>query len=147
MHRTAAKAALAIACLFAAPLALAATPSKGDYLCLKGVGAHPTQLEFHWLSDTDSDWRGAYVRYGSSKSVIPLVLKSSEGEELAKGRPWQYTEVWVEVLKGEVTGEYTLTYQGAIVVNFDYRNRKSGKTYGFIQAMDAMEEGDHCHWQ
>lgn len=140
MHRC----IVAVLLVISAFPALAQRPVAQDFRCLSS-GTGGIQLEFRMFSDPDSHWTGGYVKYRKSALAIPLVLKSSDGVEMAEGRPWEYTDVWLEVSGGKISGEYEVIRQGANIYGFTYQNRKTAKRIDFIQDNGAMgEEG--CVW-
>ena len=97
------------------------------------------------FSDPNSRWTGGYFKYRKSKAVIPLVLKSPEVTDRREGRPWDFTDRWVEVADGEITGEYEVAHHAALINSFVYRNRKTGKEYSFAE-VDGPRGDDACTW-
>ena len=97
------------------------------------------------FSDPNSRWTGGYFKYRKSKAVIPLVLKSPEVTDRREGRPWDFTDRWVEVADGEITGEYEVAHHAALINSFVYRNRKTGKEYSFAE-VDGPWGDDACTW-
>lgn len=124
----------------------AAEPVAVDLRCLSSGGSKPIRLEWKSFAEASSGWRAAYVKYRGSKTVIPLVLRSSEATDMPEGRPWEFTTVWQEVVDGRISGEYQITSQGARIYDFVYTNLRNGKTVAFTQD-DAAWQPDGCRWQ
>lgn len=125
--------------------ALAAEPVAVDLRCLSSGGGKPIRLEWKTFAEASSGWRAAYVKYRGSKTVIPLVLRSSEATDMPEGRPWEFTTVWQEVVDGRISGEYQITSQGTRIYGFVYTNLRNGKTVSFTQD-DAAWQPDGCRW-
>ena len=137
--------AVTIALLLIATTASAREPISDDFRCLTTAGPNPIQLEFRMFSDPNSKWTGGYIKYRKSKAVIPLVLKSTEATDKPEGRPCDFTDTWVEVSDGEITGEYEVAHQAALINSFVYRSRKTGKEYSFAE-VDGPRGDDACAW-
>lgn len=137
--------------LFLSVLVFASAPVSAlasvqvDFRCLTTEGERPIRLEWRVFSETDTDWTAAYVRYKGSKKVIPLVLRSTESTEMEAGRPFEFKSVWLEVTAGKISGEYTVTSQGANIYGFVYKNYRTGKEVEFSQDNRAYEEVN-CKW-
>lgn len=116
-----------------------------DFRCLTGGESNPVHLEWRTFADVPTKWVAAYVRYQKSRTPITLVFKSSEATETPKGRPWAFTSHWLEVVDGQVSGEYVVVSQGANIYGFRYTNFRSRKTTDFWQDLAAMQ-GDACVW-
>lgn len=125
--------------------ALAREPVQVDFRCLTTGGDKPIRLEWRVFSERESDWTAAYVRYKGAQRVIPLVRQSADAAATASGRPSEFRSVWVEVVGGKISGEYTITSQGANVEGFVYRNYRNGKEFSFSQDNDAAQESK-CQW-
>lgn len=141
---------IGITVLLTAINAFAKAPIEEDFRCLTTEGPNPIKLEFRVLSDPGSSWVGGYIKYRKSNTVIPLVLKSTEVTDKPQGHPWDYTDVWVEVYDGQITGEYEVMHQGALINSFVYRNRKSGKQYSFEMDIDDRDidiDSGVCTWK
>lgn len=113
--------------------------------CLSTEGGKTIHLEWREFSTTNPQWSSAYVRYGTNKNVVPVVLKEVQAIEMAEDRPWEYDSTWVEVIEGKISGEYQIHTQGANIYYFVYRNFKTSKTFSFNQDNTAHSE-DGCHW-
>lgn len=94
---------------------------------------------------SEGEWSSAYVKYKGAKQVIPLVFRSSEATQKPAGRPWEFKSVWLEVVDGQISGEYAITSQGANIYGFVHKNRRTGKEVSFVQDNEAAEES-HCKW-
>lgn len=141
---------IATTVLLTATSAFAKAPIEENFRCLTTGEPNPIQLEFRVLSDPSSSWVGGYIHYRKSKTVIPLALKSTRVTDKPEGRPWGYTDLWVEVSDGQITGEYEVMHQGALINSFVYRNRKSGKQYSFEMDVDDRDvdiNSDVCVWK
>jgi hypothetical protein len=125
--------------------ALATEPVQVDFRCLKAAGDKPIRLEWKTFSEPITDWTSAYVRYKGSKTVIPLVLQSTESTETAPGRPLEFKSVWLEVVAARISGEYTVTSQGANIYAFVYKNYRTGRQTAFSQDNESHAETS-CKW-
>ena len=83
-------------------------------------------LELRLYSDSEM-WVGGLVHYRGMEDFIPLVFSHRETEEVVTGRPWKFKNIWLEVHDGEVNGQYEIYSQGAIIYDFVYEGRQSGK--------------------
>ncbi|KAF1072839.1 MAG: hypothetical protein GAK45_00054 [Pseudomonas citronellolis] len=99
------------ALLLLSPLAHAQVDT--EIRCLVSAGPKPIRLEWRQYNDSTGHFSSTFVRYAHSDKPITLALKSSRGEELAEGRPWQFDTTWVEVVDGAITGQYHMLSQGA----------------------------------
>ena len=126
-------------------LAAAEIPTSW-HRCLSSEGDKPIHLEWREYSTVTPDWSAAYIRYGSNKKVVSIVLKETKAIEMAEGRPWEYDSTWVEVNAGKITGEYEIHTQGANIYYFVYLNYKTGKKFSFDQD-DAAYTEEGCHWK
>ncbi|MEX3629525.1 MAG: hypothetical protein VB138_08595 [Burkholderia sp.] len=133
-------------------LGLAASTAQArieqDVRCFKGsVGAASIRFEFRMLYDTDTDWSGGYVRYQGAKTVIPIVLKSEQGTELAPGRPDEFDRTWVEVIDGRLGGEYRMLSQGAIVESMRYTRSSPRRDLSFVNDPGSFtSDSTACKW-
>ncbi|MEQ2026710.1 hypothetical protein ABLB84_13210 [Xenorhabdus szentirmaii] len=91
--------------------------------------------------------RVGYVKYENSYMAIPIVLVKEDSEILVEDRPYQYTTVWNEIIKGQFNGSYMVISQGARYYGFTYINKK-GKPVGFEENMNAYDtEIKDCIWK
>jgi hypothetical protein len=116
-----------------------------DFRCLSGGSNNSIHLEWRTFIDVPTKWTTSYVRYKSSPMPIPLVLKYEEATQKPAGRPWEFTEVWLEVVEGKITGEYEVVSQGAMIYSFSYKNYRTGRVVDFGQDDGAFAE-DGCQW-
>ncbi len=87
------------------------------------------------------------VRYAKSKAAISLLFKHVDQEELAEGRPYQFTTTRWKMADGKINGEYEMMSQGAIVYSKTYTNARTGKKTGFARAQDVDASGKTgCRW-
>jgi hypothetical protein len=135
--------------LFFTMLAASATADEQrvvvEFYCLSGGENSSIHLEYRTFIDIPTKWITAYVKYKNSSKPIQLVLKSEESEEIAKGRPWQYTLTWLEIVGGKITGEYEVMSQG-IIRSFTYKNYRNGRVTGFGLGGDT-DDGEQCKWE
>ena len=117
-----------------------------DFRCLTGGEGNKTHLEWRTFSDIPTKWVVAYVRYQKSRTPITAVFQSSEATQKPKGRPWEFTSHWLEVVDGQVSGEYVVVSQGANIYRFSYTNLRSHKKTEFWQDLAAMKD-DQCEWK
>jgi len=118
-----------------------------DFNCLSGTPENSIRLEWGWYKDAiPAHWITSYVKYKNSSKPIHLILKSSEGEEMVKGRPWMFTSIWLEIVDGKVTGEYNTVTQGARIYGFTYKNYRNGRIVHFSEDYAALEDKG-CKWE
>jgi hypothetical protein len=116
-------------------------------LCFQTSGDKPVRFELRTYYDDVAKWQGGAVRYAKSKAAIPLLFKHEEHEELAEGRPYQFTTTWWEMVDGRINGEYEMTSQGAIVYSMTYTNARTGKKTDFTWAQDVDASAQTgCRW-
>ncbi|PAU55465.1 hypothetical protein [Pseudomonas sp. PICF141] len=118
-----------------------------EVYCFRSQEGKDINFEFRSYYDSVSKWSGASVKYSKSKEAISLVYKDSEEEVLDPNRPSQFTTRWIEVSEGQVTGDYGMVRQGALIYAMVYTNHKSGKRYIFEHDsnMDSPPETG-CQW-
>ncbi|QTD92904.1 hypothetical protein [Burkholderia anthina] len=118
-----------------------------EVLCFRTTGDKPVRFELRTYYDDVAKWQGGVVRYAQSKTAIPLLFKHQDQEELAEGRPYQFTTTWWEMVDGKINGEYEMTSQGAIVYSMTYTNARTGKKTAFewAQDVDASAKAG-CRW-
>lgn len=80
-----------------------------DFRCLSTFGNKPIRLEWRTFFEPENRWSSAYVKYKGAKQVIPLVHRNSEATQKPADRPWEFTSVWLEVVDGQISGEYEIT--------------------------------------
>ena len=117
-----------------------------DFRCLSGGSKNSIHLEWRVFTDIPARWETAYVKYRNSPKPIPLVLKSKEEAEIAEGRPWHLTTIWLEVVDGKITGEYEVSSQGARIYGFTYKNYRNSQIVHFSED-HAAHEDDGCKWK
>ncbi|WP_294768515.1 hypothetical protein [uncultured Rhodoferax sp.] len=125
--------------------AQAAESVSVDFRCMATSGSKPIRLEWRLFSEGKSNWSASYVKYKGAKQPISLVLHTTSASETAPGRPMEFESVWLEVVDGQIAGEYRITTQGANVYGFDYKNRRTGKEIAFAQDNAAYTETG-CKW-
>lgn len=125
--------------------AFAAESVSVDFRCLATEGSKPIRLEWRLFSEGKSNWSASYVKYKGAKQPISLVLRSTTATETAPGRPMEFESVWLEVVDGQIAGEYRVTTQGANVYGFEYKNRRTGKEVAFAQDNAAYTDAG-CKW-
>ncbi|MEN6080237.1 hypothetical protein [Chromobacterium piscinae] len=110
---------------------------ESDTRCFVAAnGGRPIHLQFTTVGDADSAWSVAYVRYGKRGKAITLVWLCTEQEEMAEGRPYQFTEEWLEIVDGRINGRYTTIHQGANYYGFHYRGI-NGRDIDFEEDLGA----------
>ena len=121
----------------------------GDFHCLSGGPKNSIRLKWGWYKDAiPAHWITSYVKYERSSKPIHLILKSDEGEEMAEGRPWMFTSIWLEVVDGKITGEYETIHQGARIYGFSYKNHRNGRIVNFSDDHDDYANVDgECKWK
>lgn len=118
-----------------------------EVLCFRTTGDKPVRFELRTYYDDVAKWQGGVVRYAKSKTAIPLLVKHVDQEELAEGRPYQFTTTWWEMVDGKINGEYEMMSQGAIVYSMTYTNARTGKKTDFAWAQDVDASGKAgCRW-
>jgi hypothetical protein len=116
-------------------------------LCFHSLGPKEIQLEFRTFYEAKSKWSGGYIKYSTSSTAIPIVLKSTEEHEVASNAPVDSTSTWIEIDNGVISGEYEISTQGVNVYDFNYTKHKNGKKYYFTLDPNidfSIESG--CHW-
>ncbi|MBP4047627.1 hypothetical protein [Chromobacterium violaceum] len=109
-------------------------------------GGKTIRLQFTEVGDPDAGWVAAYVRYDKRSQPITLVWLRSEQEELAAGRPFQFTEEWLEIVRGRINGRYTTIHQGANYYGFHYHG-VDGRDIDFDEDMAALNAArQRCEW-
>ena len=118
-----------------------------EVLCFRTTGDKPVRFELRTYYDDVAKWQGGVVRYAKSKTAIPLLFKHEDQEELAEGRPYQFTTTWWELVDGKINGEYEMMSQGAIVYSMTYTNARTGKKTDFAWAQDVDASAKAgCRW-
>ncbi|KAG8155002.1 hypothetical protein [Burkholderia catarinensis] len=118
-----------------------------EVLCFRTDGDKPVRFELRTYYDDVAKWSGGVVRYAQSKTAIPLLFKHEEQEELAEGRPYQFTTTWWEMVDGKINGEYEMMSQGAMVYSMTYTNARTGKKTAFGRALDVDASAKSgCRW-
>lgn len=114
---------------------------------LSSLGQKEIQLEFRTFYETESKWSGGYVKYSTSNTAIPIILKKTEESDTTSDSPADSTSTWIEIDNGGISGEYEISSQGANVYDFNYTKNKNGKKYYFTLDPNidfSIESG--CHW-
>ncbi len=116
---------------------------ENDFRCLKSIHQKkPIKLKFTFPQDNQ---KTGSVIYQNGKSPIPVKLKVEKTiEEVPNGRPWVIQSVWEESAKEGNAGNYSITSQGADIIEFKYV-RKDGKVFLFEVDDDASTENG-CRW-
>ncbi len=100
-----------LAC-FTLPLLLLAGAAPAataqDHRCLSGGRNDGIHLEWRWLDD---------VRYAGQRERLLPRRVSMETTVLAEDRPYQFDSVWEEHVDGRLNGRYTISTQGALVLD------------------------------
>lgn len=117
---------------------------QSDTRCFVAAnGGKPIHLQFTTVDDADADWTAAYVRYGKRGKAITLVWLRTEQEEMAEGRPYQFTDEWLEIVDGRINGRYTTIHQGANYYGFHYRGA-NGRDIDFDEDLGARAASQHA---
>ena len=115
--------------------------------CFTSGGAKPIKFEMRTYFDTFSKWTGGYVKYSNSKSVISIILKDTQNENLSVGRPDQTTRTWLEISNEKISGAYEMMSQGANVYSMTYINAATHKEFGFFLDPNVDLNSDmSCKW-
>ncbi|MFV3308001.1 hypothetical protein ACNFBT_22265 [Pseudomonas sp. NY15181] len=118
-----------------------------ETLCLNSLGDRPVKLEFKRFYETESSWAGGYVKYSTSKNVIPIILKSFESTATSDTSPDDTTSTWLEIKDGKITGSYAASSQGGNNYNFLYENFESKESTNFIIDPNAdYTANSGCQW-
>ncbi|HEY1215757.1 MAG TPA: hypothetical protein VGE93_19165 [Bryobacteraceae bacterium] len=140
------KALLVTAALLFAP-SIAHAEISHDTFCFSSGGAKPTNFEMQTYVDSSTGLSWGFVKYQNSRQAIPLILAESTSETLDKNAPDEETTTWVEIYGKQVTGEYQMVSQGAIIPSMVYINKKSGKKTAFGLNAGAVTDTGSCDWQ
>jgi hypothetical protein len=117
-----------------------------DY-CFAAVGQKGVRFELRTYFDDSVKWSGAFLRYEKSKEMIPLVLEKVEEDVTSEGRSAELTRKWLEILEGNVTGEYEMKSQGASIESMSYKNYKTKKSFDFMfDANSQRTDRMGCSW-
>ncbi|WP_155271224.1 hypothetical protein [Xenorhabdus bovienii] len=118
-----------------------------DIGCFTFNGKKPINIKLIDMYSKKDNARIGYVKYENSHMAIPIVLVKEDSEILAEDRPYQYTTVWNEIIKGQFNGSYTVISQGARYYGFTYINKK-GKQVDFEENMNVYDaEIKDCIWK
>lgn len=132
--------------LLCLPWAAQAAVDSDTRCFIAANGGKPIHLQFTNVGDADSGWSVAYVRYGKSGKPITLVWLRTEQVEMAKGRPYQFTEEWLEIVNGRINGRYTTIHQGVNYEGFHYRGA-NGRDIEFDEDMSVLDQAkQRCEW-
>jgi len=94
--------------LFASNIAL--RDINTEALCFHSLGQKEIQLEFRrTFYETESKWSGGYVKYSTSNTAIPIVLKKTEESDTTSDSPADSTSTWIEIDNGGISGEYEIS--------------------------------------
>ncbi|QJI43385.1 hypothetical protein HKK52_21325 [Pseudomonas sp. ADAK2] len=118
-----------------------------ENFCFELSQESQVKFELRIYYDALSKWSGASVKYLTSKEPISLVVKYTDLEELDPQMPVRDSTVWLEIVDGKITGEYTMVTQGNSVVSMAYKKGSNGKQYSFsnnTQIKAPIESG--CQW-
>lgn len=120
-----------------------------DVLCLSSFdGKKSINMEMRHYFDRNANWTAGFVKYRNSKKPISIYLKSREYEILSESAPYQYTNTWLEIVNGKITGEYVITTQGAQVPSATYVNYSSKRTVYFSLSYDVEgSPSSGCKWE
>lgn len=136
--------------LIAMALSVACGPSFADDIrCLQATGgAKSPRLTLTLFSHEEGQLSGGMVHYAGQSNSLPIVFKSSEVVNEVEGRSWEFRSTWLEVLPSEerIGGRYSFHHQGAVLFNFQYHNLRTGKTFHFEEAYEALDNSGHCNW-
>jgi hypothetical protein len=116
-----------------------------EVTCFDNSDAKSRNFGLYVIYDDVTKWSGAFVKYRDGTSVITLVLKNEDSEEISPGRPDQVTTTWYEVYGGKITGEYETMSQGANVYSMTYKNYGTRKQVAFLFNPEA-KNGTECAW-
>jgi hypothetical protein len=115
-----------------------------ENFCFSSGGSKSINFQMRTYCDAATKFSFGFVKYQHSKEPIPLVLISSTDETLDKNAPHQETTTWVEVVNGQVGGEYEMITQGTEISSMVYTSKKSQKI-GFGSNANTIAEGS-CTW-
>ncbi|PTQ91444.1 hypothetical protein C8K18_13113 [Paraburkholderia sp. GV068] len=132
--------------LLLAPLIVHAEISH-DTFCFGSSGEKPVNFEMTTYFDSSTKLSWGFVKNQKSPRAIPLILAESTAQTLDKDVPDEVQTTWVEVLGKQVTGEYQMISQGAMVYSMVYISGKSGKKTAFGLKLGALTDNGRCDWQ
>jgi hypothetical protein len=118
-----------------------------DFYCFSSDREGTRNFELRTFSDQPTKFSSGFVRYRNSKTMIPLVLRSTGEQTLSAGRPDELTSTWLEVNGGKISGEYEILSQGASVYSMVYTSYGTQKKSSFIldpNVTSSLEKG--CQW-
>jgi hypothetical protein len=118
-----------------------------ENFCFTSGGAKPVRFEFHSVYDRTAKWSGAFVKYEKSREPISLVLHLTKEVEIDSDRPSEITVDWLEVSRGNITGDYEIVSQGANVYSMTYTSRATRKRFYFNLDPDATPSDKGCAWR
>jgi hypothetical protein len=129
------------------PLTSAAGQASDDVRCFSSnEEKQPIQLEARIFNVPQANWQGGYVKYRGANAATPIVFKSAEATKKPADKPWEINTTWIEVLEGNVTGQYNIVSQGTRVYSITYKNFNTKKTLHFFE--DIRSLGDNqCVWK
>ena len=67
-------------------------------------------------------------------------------EGQVENRPWEFQHTWLEVLDGDITGQYDMVTLGALIYSFSYTSERTGKTID-LSKQTYTDESGKCTWQ
>lgn len=116
----------------------------------KNVGCFSSdskKVNVKFVNVYDDDASLSYVKYKNSKQSIPLIFSTKSEEDVAEGRPAEITTTWLEIINGQLNGQYIVMSQGARYYSFVYKN-KFGKTVSLNENPDAYNDShSDCIWK
>ena len=135
--------------LFALYLFTADAFSKitSEIFCFNSGGKKPIRFEMRTYFDSDPKWEGAFVKYENSKNLLTLSLKNTQIYILDKDRPYQTTNIWLEISNNKISGEYEMISQGSNIYSMTYTNVAKKKKFSFVfDANIASSLTSGCTW-
>lgn len=116
-----------------------------DVYCLSS--SNGDNIEMRTYYDNENKFDFGFVSRNKTNIRTPVYLEDYASEELDKESPNQTEYLWKEVSEGNITGEYEVISQGALIRSFVYKNYKTGKEVGFLMNFDIdYTEKNGCNW-
>lgn len=121
--------------LLAAMSAFAEPGVDVDTRCFQFAQQPAKLVQLRQLITSDFANRAAFVRYGGSKTWIPLVLSKLSIVPMAEGSDREEVDTeWLEIVRDKAAGRYRLGTFGAEIVFFEYVDGASGRKTEFKPA-------------
>lgn len=100
--------------------------AHAQYFCFEAKNSHLLLLDPHDSAKTQ-------LMYFPDLKPIQLRHKNTQAIEIAEGRPFEFHDLFDEIIKGKVTGQYEIVHQGALFYGVSYTQQKTQKVTEFTR--------------